>query len=494
MNQFRRLAAAAAAIALLAGAAGAGAATFEISSRDGPGIGFNDPTPVPPVGGNPGKTLGEQRMNIYKYVAGLWGKALDSNVTITVNAGWEPLACTATTGVLGSAGPHNLWHDFPGGKPGTWYPAALANKLAGVNLAAAQADDGTGYGNVDIKTQFNINLGQPGCIDGYPFYLGLDGKGGNAASDFVEVLLHELGHGLGFGVNGTDTYTGWRLDPSGVNAVAQGGLPTVWEGFMYDNTAGKTWLDMTNEERAASAVNPLQLAWRSPGTLAAAKSMLAHVPTLKVTTPAPAGAGLYRYNIANFGPVVATGAGFGNLAAISLNGTNAGCAAFDGPTTAGVAGKVVIIDRGGCDFVVKAKNAQVAGAVGVVIADNRPESAPGLGGSDATVTIPTVSVSQNDGVTLKAVAAAAPRYGSRVKPGLATTAFTTDPVQLAGADAAGRPLLYTPVTFTYGSSVSHWDVTALPNLLMEPNINLDLTTSLVPPKDLTKPLLSDLGW
>jgi hypothetical protein len=32
------------------------------------------------------------------------------------------------------------------------------------------------------------------------------------------------------------------------------------------------------------------------------------------------------------------------------------------------------------------------------------------------------------------------------------------------------------------------------NLLMEPNLNLDLTTSLVPPKDLTKPLLSDLGW
>jgi hypothetical protein len=29
---------------------------------------------------------------------------------------------------------------------------------------------------------------------------------------------------------------------------------------------------------------------------------------------------------------------------------------------------------------------------------------------------------------------------------------------------------------------------------MEPNINGDLTTILVPPKDLTFPLLKDLGW
>ena len=42
--------------------------------------------------------------------------------------------------------------------------------------------------------------------------------------------------------------------------------------------------------------------------------------------------------------------------------------------------------------------------------------------------------------------------------------------------------------------MSHWDVSAFPNLLMEPNINADLTKALVPPRDLTKPLLTDLGW
>ena len=55
----------------------------------------------------------------------------------------------------------------------------------------------------------------------------------------------------------------------------------------------------------------------------------------------------------------------------------------------------------------------------------------------------------------------------------------------------GRPLLYTPNPLIGGSSVSHWDVSAFPNLLMEPNINADLTTSLVPPLDITLPLLKD---
>jgi hypothetical protein len=67
-------------------------------------------------------------------------------------------------------------------------------------------------------------------------------------------------------------------------------------------------------------------------------------------------------------------------------------------------------------------------------------------------------------------------------------------VRIAGADVNGNPLLYTPNPLVSGSSVSHWDVTASPNLLMEPNINPDLTTTLTAPIDLTLPLLKDLGW
>jgi hypothetical protein len=470
------------------------AATIVITSRDAPGVGFNDPTPVTPVGGNLGTTLGAQRWNVYQYVASVWEQALDSNVPITVSAGWEALTCTSTSAVLGSAGAWNAWHDFPGSVPFTWYPQALANKIAGVNLGADIPDDGTGYAAVDIKTQFNVNLGNTGCLDGSPFYLGLDGNAGTKVN-FVETLLHELGHGLGFSVLSVNTSNGWRANADFSAYVQTGGVPSIWEGFMYDNTAAKTWLVMSNDERKASAINPLGLAWKSDAMLAAANATLGATPGVKITTPVPGISGFYDYNTASFGPAVVNPGSLGTLANIAPgNPAGQGCTTFSAADAAAVAGKVPIIDRGTCSFVIKVKNAQNAGAIGVIIANNAAGAPPGLGGSDATITIPTVSISQASGVTLKQAVTDAVKYGSRTKAGTVSGALALDATRRAGADSAGRPLLYTPNPLVSGSSVSHWDVSAFPNLLMEPNINADLTTSLVPPLDLTKPLLKDLGW
>jgi MYXO-CTERM domain-containing protein len=68
---------------------------------------------------------------------------------------------------------------------------------------------------------------------------------------------------------------------------------------------------------------------------------------------------------------------------------------------ADLVGKVVVIDRGTCTFVQKAKAAQNAGAVAVIIANNQSGGAIQLPGTDATIVIPTVSVSQTSGNTLK---------------------------------------------------------------------------------------------
>jgi PA domain len=464
------------------------AATISITSRDAAGVGFNDPTPVAPVGGNTGTTLGQQRLNVYRYVANLWGAALQSDVTITVSAAWEPLTCTATSAVLGSASAWNGWHDFPGSTSGTWYHQALANKLSGVNLSAEVPDDGTGYGNVDIKTQFNVNLGNTGCLDGAPFYLGLDGNAGGKIN-FVATLLHELGHGLGFSLFSTLNSTGFRLNAAGTAFVETGGLPSIWEAYMYDNTVGKTWLTMSSAERKASAINPLGLVWIGNNAVTAAAQVLTGTPKLLINTPAPNVTGLYTYGTASFGPAVGSGpTAFGVL----YNVGGIGCTPETMP--AAVSGKVAIIDRGTCGFAVKAKLAQDKGAIGVVIANNAPGAAPNLGGSDPLVIIPTIGVSQSDGVILKAAIVDSVKYGSRSKPGSVSATLTNDPTRRAGADALGRPLLNTPATLAPGSSVSHWDPSAFPNLLMEPSINGDLTTLLVPPKDLTVPLLKDIGW
>ncbi len=474
--------------------ASAGAATIVITSRDAPNVGFNDPTPVDPVGGNTGTTLGQQRLNVYRYVADLWEQAIDSAVPITVSAGWEALTCTATSATLGSAGAWNIWHDFPGSVPGTWYPQALANKISGVNLSAGVPDDGTGYGNVDIKTQFNVNLGNTGCLDGAPFYLGLDGNAGTKVN-FATTLLHELGHGLGFSVLTVQTSTGFRVLPDGSAFAAVGGLPSIWEGFMFDNTTGKTWLVMSNDERKASAINPLKLAWTGSNAVTGAAATLGPTPGIKVSTPVPGVSGFYDYNTASFGPPVSNPGALGTLANIApANPSGQGCTAFSVADAAAVAGKIAIIDRGTCSFVIKVKNAQNAGAIGVVIANNAAGAPPGLGGSDATITIPTISVSQTSGATLKQAVIDAVKYGTRGRPGTVSGTLDRDATRKAGADPLGRPLLYTPNPLIGGSSVSHWDVSAFPNLLMEPNINADLTTQLVPPKDLTVPLLKDMGW
>src|SRR6185503_2620099 len=124
-------------LAILASGAASAAATIVIVNGNAAGVGFNDPTPVAPVGGNTGTTLGQQRLIVFQAAANIWGATLTSPVPIVIRANFEPLNCTAFTGASGTAGAWNVWRDFPGAAhPNTWYPQALANKLAGTNLSA----------------------------------------------------------------------------------------------------------------------------------------------------------------------------------------------------------------------------------------------------------------------------------------------------------------------------------------------------------------------
>lgn len=493
--QLRGLARAALAVCAIAGfTAAQAAATITIQNRDPAGVGFNDPTPVAPVGGNPGTTLGAQRLYVYQYVANIWSQAIDSSVPITVSAGWEALACTSTGATLGSASAWNGWRDFPGApKPNTWYPQALANKLSGLSLADyyGQEDDGTGYGNVDIKTQFNVNLGKPGCLDGSPFYLGVDGNPPAGQVNFVATLLHEIGHGLGFALFTTNGGTGAQLQ----------NLPSIWEHFMVDNTSGKRWTQMTNAERAASGINFRQLAWDGPNSVLGVPQVLSMgvtpVPALRVSGPnAGSIAGTKQFATANFGPQLGVTPVVADVMPVvsqtTANGlTGPGCGPLTALDALAVRGRIALIDRGVCGFAVKVKNAQNAGAIGVLIGNTQTGTFGNMGGEDPTITIPSLMVTFADSNALKTATANRSRTASGV-----TVSMSAAPTGglYAGTDAFNRPLLYTPNPRVAGSSISHWDTFASPNLLMEPNISPDLGTLLSPPKDLTVPLLKDLGW
>ena len=472
------------AAALALGAAQAmAAATIVINNINAAGVGFNDPTPAVPVGGNTGTTLGQQRLNAFQYAANIWGATLTSSVPILINASFEPLTCTATSAVLGSAGATFIFNNFAGAQRlNTWYPYALTNKISGADALATDPSGPQGQ----IRARFNSNLGlNANCLPGSPFYLGLDRNFGTGI-DLVTVLLHEFGHGLGF-----QTFT------SGSTGAQINGLPSIWDHFMLDNTSGKLWTEMTDAERVVSALNSRRLVWTGANATAGAPSaLIPGTPSLRITgANAGATAGTYPVGTASFGPLLTSTGVSGQLmpvvsATTAAGLTGPGCGPLTATDARAVNGNIALIDRGVCGFAVKVKNAQLAGARAVVIADNVAGGPPaGLGGADPTVTIPSLRITLADANALKARLTTR----SRTTSGVIAT-LIADPSQLAGADTNGRVMLFTPNPLQSGSSLSHWDTSATPNLLMEPAINLDLLQVVNLPTDLTFPLLLDIGW
>lgn len=445
--------------------ASASAATITIVNGNLPGVGFNDPTAAAPVGGNTGTTVGEQRLIAFQHAANIWGAKLDSSVPINVLATFEPLTCTATAAVLGSAGATTVFRDFPGAAfPGTWYHKALVNKLIGFESSP---------GTADLRARFNVNLGQAGCLTGVGWYYGLDTGHGNQVN-LVTVLLHEFAHGLGFSSFASVTNGSYLL-----------GFSDVYSKFYLDNTLGLARDDMTNAQRQASAINPRNVVWTGPAVTAQVPNVLGPgTPLLRVSSPASI-AGDYQVGAASFGPQLAN-PGVSGSVVIGLDAvpsTTDACTAIT--NAAAVAGRIALVDRGTCTFNVKVKNLQDAGAIAVLVADNVAGGPPaGLGGIDPSITIPSVRITLADGNTIKAALAT----------GTVIVTLAVDPAVRAGADRNGRALLNTPNPVAPGSSVSHWDPIASPNQLMEPSINSDLPLDVDPPEDLTRPQLRDIGW
>jgi uncharacterized protein (TIGR03382 family) len=438
-------------------------ATIVILNNDAPGEGFNDATPATPVGGNPGVTVGEQRLFAFQHVAQRWGEILDSSVTITIRSNFDPLTCTATSAVLGSAGAISVWSNFANAPAqNIWFNAALANKIAGEDLDPAAPE---------ISARFNSALnGNPACLNGGTWYYGFDHNEGPGQTDLLPVLVHEFGHGLGF-----------QSFVSRTGTVGQylAGLPDRFTTFLFDNMTLEFWTNMTEAERAVSMKNPLHVVWNGSNLLAASAGYLAPgTANLRVTSPPPI-AGKYLVGEASFGPRLTSTPLTGSLLyAQDTTASTQGCSPYAAGTFTGV---IAVIDRGTCAFTIKVKNAQDAGAIGVVAVDNVAATPPaGLGGADATITIPSVRVTLDTGNAIKAQLATGP----------VSISLGLDLTILAGADEANRVFLNTPDPIVPGSSVSHFDPSTSPNTLMEPAINADLTTNV----DLALPLFRDLGW
>ncbi len=450
----------AALLAALACALPATAADLVLVSGDaGTGLGLDDPTPKAPEGLNPGTTLGAQRTIAYQFAMDLWGSVLQSDVTIYVGASFQPLACTPTSATLGSAGTTFVFSDFaPGVVPNTWYSSALADSLAGTDLNP---------GFIDINSRFNGDIGvNPNCLTGQDWYYGLDGNTPAGKINFLNVVMHEIGHGLGF--QGFTNSAGGFLS----------GRQDIYSTFAYDNTLAMTFPQLTAAQRATALRNTGHLVWTGGNVNGQAALVLDNRSVLKVTAPAVI-AGSYDVGFANFGPVP-TAANFAGTVVAALDGggvsTTDACEPIS--NAAAVAGNIALVDRGNCNFVVKAANVQAAGATGMLVANN-VAGQPAMGGSDPAITIPSLGVSQDDGALIRANLPA-------------TVGFGVDASLLQGADNSGRVRLYAPNPYESGSSFSHYDTALVPNALMEPAITSTLRGEVN--LDLTPALFQDIGW
>ena len=151
----------------------------------------------------------------FQYALDIWANLIASPVPIRVQANWT----VKNRGILGSAGPSQYRagqsKDEPGGRQKAYgiYPIALAEKIARRDLNDPNSPD--------ISADFNSDNN---------WYYGLDGKTPAGQTDLVSVVMHEIGHGLGFigyfNVNGTN------------GQYSAGGYSSVYDQFI-ENALGK---------------------------------------------------------------------------------------------------------------------------------------------------------------------------------------------------------------------------------------------------------------
>ena len=137
-----------------------------------------------------------QQENAFKFALDIWSTLFNSDVPIHITAKMSPLAA----GVLGQTGISRAANFDNAQKRNTGYAMALAEKIAGEEI------NGAGVPDINIELSSNFS-----------FYFGTDLDPSASQFDFVSVVLHEIGHGLGFTdgtfeSGGTGFYTPMEYD------------------------------------------------------------------------------------------------------------------------------------------------------------------------------------------------------------------------------------------------------------------------------------------
>ena len=170
-----------------------------------------------------------------------WAASWKSAVPVTITASF---ARQSSASVLASATPVKFFHGFNNAPDSElWYTSAMANALSGKDLDPA---------NPEIAIQINSAMSRS-------FYLGTDGNCPPNQYDLESILLHELGHGLGFLSN--DSYNTFFK----IGSIDQ---PTPFDA--YSQTAdGSRLSDLASPSAELGAALTSRLVWSGARAIAA---------------------------------------------------------------------------------------------------------------------------------------------------------------------------------------------------------------------------------
>jgi hypothetical protein len=160
----------------------------------------------------------------FQYAVDIWEDLIESPVPIRIRAFWQPL----DGGTLGSAIWANAFANFDNAqKLNTFYPVALAEKMAGRQLNHPDS--------VDIFANFNSNAS---------WYFETSGDPPVGTHDLVSVVLHEIGHGLGF----VDAYN--FENGQGSVGIGGSGVPFVFDLAIENGTGQNLFTSFTSPSAA----------------------------------------------------------------------------------------------------------------------------------------------------------------------------------------------------------------------------------------------------
>ena len=277
----------------------------------------------------------------------------------------------AVTGAASPLASPYGWHDTNGAAGGE------STRTRGNNVIAYTDTDANN--NIDVNSEAE---GGAGLKFAFPMQAGQPVTSYTAAAVtnlfYWTNVVHDIVYGYGF----TEAAGNFQNNNYGKGGLGSDDLRAEdQDGSGSDNANFSTPVDGSNPRMQMFGWNfplPNQLLVSAPGSIA----------------------GNYNLTSAGFGPAFSAGAKSGALV-LANDGTGTasdGCEALTGFP----AGAIAVIDRGTCTFVVKVKNAQLAGAIAVVVVNNVAGDAISLGGTDATIAIPSGMLTLADGTRIRA--------------------------------------------------------------------------------------------